>query len=119
MTALIPLYAIGVFLSFTLSQAGMARRWWNVGHLAPGEEVKEPGSRCATSLAGAQDVINGFGAVATAIVCRIFATTKFQDGAWIIVVLIPVLVFIFFGIHRHYKRLAKQLSLEQYDTRRG
>jgi amino acid transporter len=43
-TALIPLYAIGVFLSFTLSQAGMARRWWRVGHLAPGEEIKDPGS---------------------------------------------------------------------------
>ena len=46
-TALIPLYAIGVFLSFTLSQAGMARRWWRVGHLAPGEEIKDPGSTLA------------------------------------------------------------------------
>src|SRR5690606_22794454 len=43
-TALIPLYAIGVFLSFTLSQAGMARRWWKIGHLAPGQEVRERGS---------------------------------------------------------------------------
>ena len=50
---LIPLYAIGVFLSFTLSQSGMARRWWRVGHLKPGEEIKDPGStlRYETGLA--------------------------------------------------------------------
>ena len=51
-TALIPLYAIGVFLSFTLSQAGMARRWWKIGHLAPGQEVQERARPCATSPAG-------------------------------------------------------------------
>ena len=114
-SALIPLYAIGVFLSFTLSQAGMARRWWRVGHLKPGEEIKDPGSTLRyehgwqTKL-----VINGFGAVCTLVVMFVFATTKFRDGAWIIVVLVPVLVFIFFRIHHHYKALAKRLSLEEY-----
>ena len=114
-TALIPLYAIGVFLSFTLSQAGMARRWWRVGHLAPGEEIKDPGSTLRYERGWQlKIVINSVGSVATAIVMLIFATTKFRDGAWVIVILVPVLVLIFFQIHHHYKRLAKQLSLNEY-----
>ena len=59
-------------------------------------------------------VINSVGAVATSIVMLIFATTKFRDGAWVIVILVPALVFIFFRIHHHYKRLAKQLSLDKF-----
>jgi len=116
-TALIPLYAIGVFLSFTLSQAGMARRWWRVGHLAPGEEVVDPGSTLRyepgwkTKL-----VINAIGSVATFIVMIVFAATKFRDGAWIIVLLVPILVLIFFQIHHHYRNLAANLSLELYDA---
>jgi amino acid transporter len=114
-TALIPLYAIGVFLSFTLSQAGMARRWWRVGHLAPGEEIKDPGSTLRYERGWQlKIVINSVGSIATAIVMLIFATTKFRDGAWIIVILVPVLVLIFFRIHHHYKRLARQLSLDKY-----
>jgi len=114
-TRLIPLYAIGVFLSFTLSQAGMARRWWRVGHLEPGQEIVEPGSTLRYE-AGWQFkmVINGFGAVCTAIVMVVFAATKFLDGAWIILILIPILVSIFFAIHHHYKRLAKKLSLDNF-----
>jgi len=114
-TRLIPLYAIGVFLSFTLSQAGMARRWWRVGHLEPGQEIVEPGSTLHFE-AGWQSkmVINGFGAVCTAIVMVVFAATKFLDGAWIILILVPILVSIFFAIHHHYKHLAKKLSLENY-----
>ena len=114
-TALIPLYAIGVFLSFTLSQAGMARRWWRVGHLAPGEEIKDPGSTLRYERGWQlKIVINSVGSIATAIVMLIFATTKFRDGAWVIVILVPVLVLIFFRIHHHYKRLAKQLSLNKF-----
>ena len=114
-TALIPLYAIGVFLSFTLSQAGMARRWWRVGHLAPGEEIKDPGSTLRYERGWQlKIVINSVGSVATVIVMLIFATTKFRDGAWIIVILVPALVLIFFQIHHHYKRLAKQLSLDAF-----
>ena len=59
-------------------------------------------------------VINAVGAVCTFIVMIVFAVTKFRDGAWVIVLLVPVLVFIFFRIHHHYKRLAKQLSLDEY-----
>ena len=114
-TALIPLYAIGVFLSFTLSQAGMARRWRKSGHLLPDQEVIEPGStlrhdpKWRTKMA-----INAFGAFCTAVVMLVFATTKFTDGAWVVLILIPVLVFIFSAIHRHYRQLAASLSLDDY-----
>lgn len=114
-TALIPLYAIGVFLSFTLSQSGMAVRWWKIGHLAEGVEVREPGSVLRHERRWqVKIIINGFGALCTAIVMVVFAVTKFRDGAWIILILVPVLVFIFFRIHHHYKDLARRLSLEDY-----
>jgi hypothetical protein len=119
-TALIPLYAIGVFLSFTLSQSGMARRWWKIGHLAPGQEVKERGSTIRYEPGWkVKMVINGVGAVCTAVVMLVFAVTKFRDGAWIVVVLTPTLVFIFFRIHHHYKDLAANLSLDSYQTEPG
>lgn len=114
-TALIPLYAIGVFLSFTLSQTGMAVRWWKSSHLKDGEEIVQQGGvvrfdpQWKTKMA-----INGFGAVVTAIVMLVFAVTKFADGAWIVIVLIPSLVMIFFRIHHHYRDVAANLSLEDY-----
>ena len=111
-SALIPLYAIGVFLSFTLSQTGMARRWWKSGHLKEGEEIQEPGSILSFDKKWKiKLMINGIGAIITAIVIVVFAVTKFRDGAWIVLVLTPSLVMIFSAIHRHYKRLAGQLSL--------
>jgi amino acid transporter len=116
-TALIPLYAIGVFLSFTLSQSGMARRWWKIGHLKPGEEVKEPGSVLRFEKGWQHKMaINGFGAFCTAIVMLVFAVTKFNDGAWIVLILTPVLVMVFFRIHHHYKDVAQHLTLEGYDA---
>lgn len=115
-TALIPLYAIGVFLSFTLSQTGMARRWWKSGHLTPGEVIEEPGSTLTYDPNWrVKLVINSVGALATAIVMLVFAVTKFREGAWIIIVLVPILVAGFFTIHHHYKDLAKRLTLEGYD----
>jgi len=114
-TRLIPLYAIGVFLSFTLSQAGMARRWWKIGHLKAGEEVVEPGSTLKYEKGWRyRMMINGFGAVCTAVVMVVFAVTKFREGAWVVLILTPVLVTIFFSIHHHYKRLAKKLSLDNF-----
>lgn len=114
-SSLIPLYAIGVFLSFTLSQSGMARRWHRVGRLKPGEEIVDPGSTLHPQKGWQTKlVINGAGAVVTLIVMFVFATTKFRDGAWIIVLLIPTLVFIFFRIHHHYKAVAHTLSLDDY-----
>jgi amino acid transporter len=114
-TALIPLYAIGVFLSFTLSQAGMAVRWRKSGRLGPDEAVKEPGSvvRHDPRWRGKM-IVNGFGAVCTFVVMLVFAVTKFRDGAWIIIILVPILVSVFFAIHFHYRGLARKLSLESY-----
>ncbi len=111
--ALIPLYAIGVYLSFTLSQFGMAVRWWQCGHLKKGEEIVQQGStlrhepKWKIKLA-----VNGLGSLASAIVMFVFAFTKFREGAWVIVILIPALVTVFFSIHRHYKNLARNLSLD-------
>lgn len=114
-TALIPLYAIGVFLSFTFSQAGMAHRWWKIGHLTPEQEVQERGSILKYESGWVPKmIINGFGAVCTFIVMLIFAFTKFIDGAWIVLLLIPLLVVGFSAIHRHYRRLASRLSLRNY-----
>jgi amino acid transporter len=93
-TALIPLYTVGVFNSFTLSQAGMVRRWWR---------LRTPGWQ--RSLA-----INALGAVATGIVLIISAYTKFLLGAWIVVVLIPVLIAMFLAINRHYRRVAAEVA---------
>jgi amino acid transporter len=114
-TALIPLYAVGVFMSFTLSQSGMARRWLKCGRLKPGEILREKGStlqhdrRWRVKL-----IINAFGAVCTAIVMTVFAVTKFRDGAWLVLILIPALVVMFSRIHSHYRTLARRLSLEDY-----
>jgi amino acid transporter len=114
-SALIPLYAIGVFLSFTLSQTGMSRRWWKIGHLTPEQQVKERGSTLRYEKGWqSKMLINGLGAVSTAVVMVVFAVTKFQDGAWIVILLIPILCAIFLYIHRHYRRLAAALSLERY-----
>jgi amino acid transporter len=96
--ALIPLYAVGVFLSFTLSQSGMVRRWLR---------RREPGWRWRTAL-------NGIGAVATGLVMLTIAVTKFVHGAWIVLLLIPSLVVIFLTIHRHYEDVARQLSFDEY-----
>jgi amino acid transporter len=111
-TALIPLYAIGVFLSFTMSQSGMAVRLWKTSKLKPGETIKglettmsyDPHWRLHLS-------ISAFGAICTFIVMLVFAITKFTSGAWFVVLLVPTLVFIFFRIHHHYHSVAVALSL--------
>jgi amino acid transporter len=95
--ALIPLYAVGVFVSFTLNQAGMVRRWL---------KLRSPGWRHSA-------VINGVGAIATGVVLVVVAATKFVHGAWIVLLLIPLLVHGFRTIHRHYDEVAEQLSLTQ------
>jgi amino acid transporter len=96
--ALIPLYALGVFVSFTLSQSSMVRRWL---------VRRDEGWWWRAWL-------NGLGAATTGLVLLVIAVTKFMDGAWIVVMLIPILVMGFLGIHRHYTDVARQLSLEGY-----
>lgn len=112
-TALIPLYAIGVFLSFTLSQAGMVVRARRIGRLQPGEVI-EAGD---TTLEHDPHwrlhmLVSGVGAVATFVVMIIFAITKFTSGAWFVLILIPALVYGFSRIHRHYLDVAHALTLE-------
>jgi amino acid transporter len=96
--ALIPLYMIGVFVSFTLSQAGMVRKW-----------RREGGEGWRSSA-----VLNLVGAVATGLVLVVVAVTKFAEGAWIILFLIPVLVLWFRSVHKHYARVGEQLSLRAW-----
>jgi amino acid transporter len=99
---LIPLYAVGVFLAFTLSQSGMVRHWQREG---------QQGWRWKAA-------INGLGATATAIVLTVIVTSKIIHGAWIVVVLIPTFVWLFSVIARHYHAVAEQLSLDALEPER-
>jgi len=140
---------VGVFLSFTLSQAGMVVHWWREGNMLRGlREAAGLSTPVATAtqsgsendFAGKLDarrvmteaprsmaeveqlqrkshwkkylVINGIGAISTFVVLMVFILTKFMHGAWIVVVLIPLLVLMFLRIHRHYFEVAQQLSTE-------
>src|SRR5690349_11744425 len=110
-TTLIPLYAVGVFLSFTLSQAGMVVRARKIGKLKPGEVVKGLETDLEYDPHWRKHmVVSAIGAVCTFVVMIVFAVTKFATGAWVIVLLIPTLVWIFFRIHHHYRSVAKALS---------
>lgn len=145
---LIPLYAVGVFLSFTLSQSGMVRHWLKVRAQSPKKKAKErkrieedihytqstidretiPDAELEASDQRGSTfvndevtdsshwkksiVVNAVGAVATFIVLCVFIATKFIHGAWIVVVVIPLLVFMFRAIHTHYVGVAKELSTE-------
>src|SRR6266851_6424334 len=152
---LIPLYAVGVFLSFTLSQAGMVVHWWREGKTLnamrsamqsssnkerPPDRQKLSAKRIDYGISGRLDVkrlgkpepksleevaqlskkshwrksivINGIGALATCVVLIVFITTKFVHGAWVVVLLVPLLVVMFLRIHRHYFEVAQQLSTE-------
>ncbi len=112
-TALIPLYAVGVFLSFTVSQTGMVVRQRKVGRLKPGEVIQGLETTLEYDPHWRRHMaISALGAVCTGIVMIVFAVTKFTHGAWFIVVLIPVLVLVFFRIHHHYKDVARSLSRE-------
>jgi len=92
--ALIPLFAVGVFLAFTLSQAGMVLHW-----------RRERGRGWAWKA-----LFNGIGALATGATVMVVGTSKFVEGAWITIFLIPVLVFLFLRIRAHYRQAAEQLS---------
>lgn len=145
---LIPLYAVGVFLSFTLSQSGMVRHWLNVRaqsprnkararkrneeHIhytqsrvdretLPDAELEASDQRGSTFISDEVTdrshwkksiVVNAVGALATFTVLCVFVSTKFIHGAWIVVVVIPLLVFMFRAIHKHYVGVAKELSTE-------
>jgi amino acid transporter len=117
-TSLIPLYAVGVFLSFTISQSGMVVRLFKIGRMQR-EGVLKPGGKIKGLETDIEyephwqrhALVSAIGAVCTCVVMIIFAVTKFSSGAWFIVLLIPVLVYTFFQIHYHYKDVAHALSL--------
>ena len=93
---LIPLYAVGVFTSFTLSQSGMVKRWWT---------RREPGWHFSLP-------INLLGALTTGLVTLIVASTKFTHGAWMVIILIPVQVWLLLRINGHYTRVSDQIVLD-------
>jgi amino acid transporter len=163
---LIPLYAVGVFLSFTLSQSGMVRHWFREGRLLrmrraserakdhrnesgikSGEiypaTITDEGERLddvhvsirPDAIAGRNPidvaevrkeashwkrsiVINGLGAIATSVVLSVLILTKFIHGAWIVIVLIPILVMMFRAVHWHYVDIARQLSTDGFEKLR-
>lgn len=92
---LVPLFAVGAFLAFTLSQGGMVLHWW-----------RQRGPRWQLKM-----IANGLGALATGITLIVVGFTKFLDGAWITVILIPVLVIMFLRVRSHYREVSEELSL--------
>ncbi len=116
-TRLIPLYAIGVFLSFTLSQSSMARRWYRCRNIKPGQEVKSRSSTLKYEPKWKLKMfVNGFGAACTFVVMIVFSVTKFTQGAWMVLILIPAVIVVLSIIHKHYTYLASKLTLENYAT---
>ncbi len=99
--AIIPLYAVGVFTSFTLSQAGMVRHWF---------DNKSPGWYASA-------LMNGLGAIATLVVLLVIISTKFLLGAWLVVLAIPLVVVLFSAIHRHYQYVTQRLSIQGISPR--
>jgi amino acid transporter len=99
--AIIPLYAVGVFTSFTLSQAGMVRHWFQ-------EQTR--GWRASA-------IMNSLGAFSTLIVLLVIICTKFLLGAWLVVIAIPLVVTLFAAIHRHYQYVAERLSIHDLAPR--
>jgi amino acid transporter len=96
---LMPLYAVGVFLGFTISQTGMVRHW-----------LKLRGHRWAL-----KSMINGAGALTTMVVMTVIIVTKFTHGAWVVVLVLPLMVMTFFNIHRHYIRVKSILAASRVD----
>ena len=93
---LIPLFAVGAFLAFTLSQAGMVGHWW----------------RTASGFEAAHGIlINGLGALATGITVMVIVVAKFAEGAWVVVLLIPALLVFMGRVRRHYERVGREVAL--------
>jgi amino acid transporter len=96
-TSLIPLYTVGVFIAFTLSQSGMVRRWWRLREEQRGWRTKA--------------AVNGIGAITTGVVAIEVGASKFALGAWIVLILIPIQIAVMLFINRHYKASAAKLAV--------
>lgn len=115
---LLPLYAIGVFVSFTLSQFGMVRLWGKIAKLQPGEQLNtgvtilhyEPNWHW-------KRIPSLVGGIITGIVLIILAITKFAEGAWIVIVAQPLMILLFLSIKKHYDHVARNLSLKNLAPR--
>jgi amino acid transporter len=94
---LIPLFAIGAFLAFTLSQAGMVVHWYKY----PGKGTRQ------------RMIVNGIGAIATGITLIVVLVTKFREGAWITAILIPALILLMAGVKKHYDRVAREINIDR------
>lgn len=113
--AMLPLYALGVMLSFSLSQAGMFRLMGRISHLKPGENIRtlvttihyESGTRW-------KRLMNAVGAVVTSLVFIILVITKFVEGSWIVALMIPLIVWVFRTIKQHYVSVAHELSTSEF-----
>ena len=97
-TNLIPLYTVGVFIAFTLSQAGMVRHWWKLRHEVSGWRWRA--------------ALNGVGAVATGAVALIVGVVKFAFGAWMVLLLIPLLIGLMWAIGKHYRSVERALAVD-------
>jgi hypothetical protein len=95
-SSLIPLYTVGVFVAFTLSQAGMVRHWWKLRDKDRGWQRRA--------------AVNGLGAVATGVVAIVVGVAKFALGAWMVLVLVPILIAIMWSIHRHYREVEETMA---------
>ena len=102
---LIPLYAIGVYIGFTISQVGLV--------MQRAREARAQGAAKRGDFR--KSLINGFGAALTAVVVTVFTVTKFAEGAWIVLIVIPLLVAAFLKVHAHYAAIAEELRLPAWD----
>ena len=112
--AMLPLYALGVMLSFSISQTGMFHLMGRIAHLKKGETLRT----LVTEIHYESNVkwkraLNAVGAIVTFVVFIVLVSTKFHEGAWIVVIIIPALIFMFYSIHRHYENVSNALSTRE------
>ncbi len=114
---MLPLYALGVMMSFSLSQAGMFKLMGRIAHLKPGEKLKTAITEVhyETGLWWKR-LVNGTGSVTTSLVFIVLAVTKFHEGAWIVLLAIPLQVVGFMAIHRHYEKISRALGTADLRT---
>ena len=116
--AMLPLYAIGVMISFTLSQAGMVKLMTKVSKLKPGESMDTSETHLEHEKGWQwKRAVNALGALTTLIVFIVLVVTKFMEGAWIIVLVIPLIITMFYSINRHYENVANNLSTRTLEER--